>query len=342
MFIPDQFVGSLEVAQTPDKTTAPYNLNFYVGILRGLSARQKGISSKYFYDAQGDRIFQQIMACEEYYPFKCELEIFQNHSADLARQLMGDGSDTDLIELGAGDGQKSVYLLQALSRLQACYTYVPIDISGSIVSYLTGHLGSMVPDIRVSGLVGEYLPMLQEASRRSTNRKTVIMLGSNLGNMLPVDALKFCESIRALLNAGDRFMVGIDLKKSPQQVLAAYNDKQGITRRFNLNLLTRLNRELNADFNLGQFEHFPTYDPQSGSCKSYLISLQEQVVRFRLQDRTDCIYFQKYETIFTEISQKYSLAELEKMARMAGFEVIQNYYDANGWFVDMVWEAKQA
>ncbi|SEI50447.1 dimethylhistidine N-methyltransferase [Dyadobacter sp. SG02] len=341
MFIPDQFIGSVEVAPTSDKTTRPDILNFYVDVLRGLSARQKHISSKYFYDAQGDRIFQQIMACQGYYPFKCELEIFQNNSDELAQQLIGDGSDTDLIELGSGDAQKSIYLLQALSRLQACYTYVPIDISGSMVAYLTGNLGNMVPHIRVSGLVGEYLPMLQKAARRSTIRKTVMMLGSNLGNMLPVDALKLCERIRALLNAGDRFVVGIDLKKSPQQVLAAYNDKQGITRRFNLNLLARLNRELNADFNLDQFEHFPTYDPESGSCKSYLISLQEQAVTFRLQDRTDYIYFQKHETIFTEISQKYNIAELEKMAKIAGFEVIQNYYDANGWFVDMVWEAKQ-
>lgn len=341
MYIPDQFIGSSEVAATCDKPRASRKLNFYADILWGLSNYPKRISSKYFYDAKGDRIFQQIMACEEYYPFKCELEIFQNNSAELARQLIGDGSDIDLIELGAGDAQKSIYLLQALSRLQACYTYVPIDISGSMVAYLRGNLGSMVPHIRVSGLVGEYLPMLQKVARRSTNRKTVMMLGSNLGNMLPVDALKFCERIRALLNAGDRFVVGIDLKKSPQQVLAAYNDKQGITRRFNLNLLARLNRELNADFNISQFEHFPTYDPETGSCTSYLISLREQAVTFRLQDRTDCIYFQKHETIFTEISQKYTIAELDRMAKMAGFEVIQNYYDANGWFVDMVWEAKQ-
>ncbi len=310
---------------------------FYNDVISGLSASPKYLSSKYFYDATGDKLFQDLMNCEEYYPTKCELEIFSEKTADLCNAIIGDGDAFDLIELGAGDAMKSTYLLKYLLEKQVDFTYLPIDISSNVISYLNITLPVTLPGLQITGLNGEYFNMLKKAAAISNKRKVVMFLGSNIGNMPVAEAQEFCRELRNHLSPGDMVLIGIDLKKNPQTVLAAYNDKEGITRRFNLNLLDRINTELKADFKTGQFEHYPTYDPETGSCKSYLISLADQTVTI---NGTDKVHFKKDEYIYMEISQKFTVEQTEQMALNASFNPVYKFFDKKNWFTDAIWVAE--
>jgi len=308
---------------------------FYTDVINGLSNHPKRLSSKYFYDARGDKIFQELMNCEEYYPTNCELEIFSEKTAELAQAIAGDGGPFDLIELGAGDALKSSYLLQYLLEKDVDFTYLPIDISENVINYLNNDLPQSLPGINITGLNGEYFDMLKKAATLSTRRKVVMFLGSNVGNMPVKEAIEFIKELHKHLTSGDMLLIGIDLKKAPKTVLAAYNDKQGITKRFNLNLLERINRELKGDFDIAQFDHYATYDPETGACKSYLVSLSEQVVH--IGDAV--VHFAKDEYIYMEISQKFTITQTEQMAREAGFTPVQELFDSKQWFMDAVWLA---
>ena len=196
------------------------------------------------------------------------MEIFTRQAAENCQAMIADGEEFDLIELGAGDATKSSYLLKYLLDQHIDFTYLPIDISDNVISYLNITLPGKLPGLKMTGLNGEYFDMLKKAASISSRRKVVMFLGSNIGNMPVNEAEDFCRALKDHLSPGDMLLIGIDLKKNPKTVLAAYNDKQGITRRFNLNLLERINRELHADFNLSKFEHYPVYDPETGACKS--------------------------------------------------------------------------
>ncbi len=305
--------------------------------MAGLQASPKYLQSKYFYDTAGDKLFQDIMNCEEYYPTNCEMEIFAEQTKGLANAILVGGDGFDLIELGAGDATKSSYLLQHLLDKGVDFTYLPIDISGHVIDYLNSTLPVTLPGLKIDGLNGDYFDMLKKAAARSNRRKVVLFLGSNVGNMPVSAAEKFCRELRNHLSSGDMVLLGIDLKKNPKTILAAYNDKAGITKRFNLNLLERINRELNADFDLSQFDHYPTYDPETGSCKSYLISLADQSVKI---NGGEPIHFLKNEHIFMEISQKYTVAQSDQLAKVAGFNTDGHFYDKKQWFLDVIWIAE--
>jgi L-histidine N-alpha-methyltransferase len=308
--------------------------NFRKDVLDGLRAENKYLSSKYFYDETGDKLFQQIMACPEYYPTRCEMEIMQHQSGRMAQFFAGYSSSFDLIELGPGDASKSWFLLRELQKEKAAFTYYPIDISSQVIGWLEDKLPATLPGIHVRGLNGEYMEKMHQVNTFSPNRKIVLFMGANIGNMNVAHATQFCRQLRDHLQPGDLLLIGFDLRKHPRTILDAYNDRQGITRAFNLNLLRRINDELAADFDLDQFEHYPVYDPGSGACKSYLISRTEQEVH--IGDKT--IFFRENEPIFMEISQKYSLEETELMAVQAGFEPIHTFFDSKKWFADVLWQ----
>ncbi len=316
----------------PEDTTA----QFYADVIEGLQSTPKQLSSKYFYDAVGDKLFQDLMNCDEYYPTNCELEIFTEQTAEICRAMMGNGEVFDLIELGAGDAMKSTYLLKYLLEQKANFSYLPIDISDNVINYLNMTLPVTLPGLQVTGLNGDYFDMLKKAASLSNRRKVVLFLGSNIGNMAVSDAEEFCKQLRNHLSNGDMLLIGIDLKKNPKTVLAAYNDKEGITKRFNLNLLDRMNRELDADFDVTKFEHYPMYDPETGSCKSYLISLEDQQVKVR----EETVSFCKDEFIYMEISQKYNVMQTNQMATGAGFKPLNIFFDSKKWFIDAIWMAE--
>jgi L-histidine N-alpha-methyltransferase len=310
-------------------------VQFLTETLKGLEATPKYMHSKYFYDEQGDYIFQQIMDMDEYYLTNAEMDILQNQSADLAQIICEHGRPFDLIELGAGDATKSVHLLKELIDQQQVFSYLPIDISAHVIDDLESKLPLQFPTLDIRGLNGDYLDMLKEANMISDRRKVVLFMGANIGNMGADEAAGFCKELRALLSKDDILIIGFDLKKNPAKILAAYNDRAGITRAFNLNLLTRINRELGGDFIVDNFEHYACYDPESGMCKSYLISLSAQEVRI---GDAETISFSKDEYIYMEISQKYSINEIESLASKSGFLCKHHLYDKDNYFVDSIWE----
>jgi len=311
---------------------------FFNDVKHGLLSKSKNLYSKYFYDILGDSIFQELMHSPEYYLSKCELEILQNQSYVIANTIKDHFKEFDLIELGAGDASKSSFLLQALQKTDAEFTYYPIDISSNAIASLEKELPKTLPSLKITGLNGEYLDMLKQQTERSKKSKVVLFLGSNIGNMTSPDAIIFCEQVRKLLNPGDLLFIGFDLKKNPSTILAAYNDKEGLTRKFNLNLLKRINKELEGNFNLNNFYHYPCYDPGTGDCKSYLISGKDQEVKFGQGKDKLTVQFRENESIFMEISKKYDLTEIESIAVSSGFSVTNHFFDSKKWFVDSLWK----
>jgi L-histidine N-alpha-methyltransferase len=229
---------------------------FMRDVLNGLSAKPKQLSSKYFYDQRGDTLFQKIMESPDYYLTRCEAEIFRDQTAELVRSLTkGIDEPFDLIELGVGDGMKSKFLLRELLSMQTDFKYWPIDISGNILSLLKDGLAHL-SDLDYECLEGEYFDMLAQVVSVSRRPKVLMFLGANIGNMPLQAALRFCCELRQALQPGDKLLMGFDLKKNPFTVLQAYNDLEGVTRDFNLNLLERINRELGGDFAVDQFKHY--------------------------------------------------------------------------------------
>lgn len=319
------------ITSTPiTSATSPF-LN---DVLNGLMAEKKFLSSKYFYDETGDRIFQQIMEMGEYYLTDAEMEILQHQTDELANVMVSNSGAFDLIELGAGDATKSVHLLKTLLSRQIEFSYLPIDISQHVIEDLEENLPKKLPALKVQGLNGDYFAMVKKAKSLSGRRKILLFMGANIGNMDVAEAKEFCKALRNELSPEDLLIIGFDLKKNPRQILAAYDDAAGITKSFNLNLLSRINRELDGDFEVDQFDHYASYDPETGACKSYLVSLKDQVVN--IGDET--ISFAANEHIYMEISQKYSLKEINDLAMETGFTPTADFFDHQKYFVDTVWK----
>ena len=308
--------------------------NFKADVLRGLQSSPKFLMSKYFYDARGDIIFQKIMRSREYYPTRAEYNILRGQADEIANALVGKTSQIDLIELGAGDAVKSMHLINRLHEKNQLAVYAPIDISENIITFLEQKFKKRKPGITVTGYTGEYFDMLPRATGYSDRRKAILFLGGNMGNFLSEQMMVVCRKLFDYMDPGDKALIGFDLKKDPRKILDAYNDKGELTAAFNLNLLKRINRELGGNFRVNQFAHYPTYDPQTGYCKSYLVSEIKQSVQI---DETT-INFEKGEPIFTEVSQKFDIRELKNIAQETGFIQKETFMDRKKYFADVIWE----
>ena len=306
---------------------------FATAVSLGLNAPVKYLSSQYFYDEHGDRLFRAIMASPEYYLTNAEHEIFSNQKKAIIESF---AAGADIVELGAGDGSKTRLLLEEHMSRQSFF-YFPVDISKDSLAGLQARMSEWLPELEITPVAGEYLDALSRLPDHEAER-VFMFLGSNIGNFTPAQAAVFLARIRAHMSAGDQLLIGFDLKKDPQIILSAYNDAAGLTRLFNLNLLRRINRELGADFDLDQFEHYPSYDPQTGACKSHLVSRREQKVFINKLDET--FEFAAGECIFMEISQKYSIPELDNLAEQSGFEVQAGFTDSRQFFIDQIWQPK--
>ncbi|OQP45277.1 dimethylhistidine N-methyltransferase [Niastella yeongjuensis] len=309
-------------------------VKFYNEVIAGLSQYPKRLPSKYFYDATGDNLFQQIMHSPDYYVTRCELEIFTTQLPEMTKLVIKDGSPFDLIELGPGDCYKSIHLMKELTRLETDFNYLPIDISGAVLDQINTTLPPLLPNMPVQCMNGEYFQMLSKAKWYSSNRKVVLCLGGNIGNMTVEESHTFCKALHKHLNPGDLVIIGFDLVKNPNVIRTAYYDREGITSLFNLNLLERINQELEGNFNLNDFEHYCSYEPETGACKSFLVCLADRIVRIRNKE----IIFKKDEYIWMEISQKYNPGQISEMALSNGFKPIGNLMDSKRWFADACWE----
>lgn len=302
---------------------------FLEDVVRGLSSDPKSIPSRYFYDEKGDKLFQQIMKLEEYYLPDAELEILNHQTGKILRDLNLKDRSLDVIELGAGDGSKTLSFLQQAVQAGVDIHYFPLDISPDILTVNKNLIQKKLPGIEVHPVAGDFFKTLEEIPRVSA-RRMILFMGSNIGNLTDKEIERLLDKTGSAMENGDALLSAFDLKKSPYTILKAYNDSAGVTRQFNLNLLHRINRELGADFDVSRFEHYPAYDPVSGTVYSYLISKQKQTVH--LDDGNHSFQLTPFEAIKTEISRKFSLPEIEHMCRTNGFNAKTHYTDKKKWY----------
>ncbi len=311
--------------------------HFGLDVREGLTSKPKFLSSKYFYDKHGDELFRKIMELDEYYLTRSEFSIFRNKK-DQIQELLTGSQPFRLIELGAGDGAKTMVLLEHFSRNNVDFTFCPIDISPNVLNILESNVRSQLPEVQIEPMAGDYFKILHDIKVENHKRNVVFFLGSNIGNFTQELAVSFLKDIRKNLNPHDLMMIGCDLKKDPAVILNAYNDKNGVTRDFNLNLLTRINRELGGDFDLSRFKHYPTYNPSTGECSSHLISLKNQDVFIKELDLH--VHFERWEPIKMEISRKFNLDDIRALAEMSGFSVVETLFDDDQLFAESIWEVK--
>ncbi len=333
----------MNTSPTPELT------HFAEDVLSGLSSTPKRLSSKYFYDDEGSRLFQEIMRLPEYYPTRAELGIFQNqaHSileAFLSRDLstptnpqsaIRDPQLLDLIELGAGDGTKTAVLIEHFLKAGIDFTYSPIDISQEANDALSTRFREKFPDLRINPHTGDYFKVLGNLRNGGNRRKVLMFLGSNIGNFLRAQAVDFFRHLRGVMNLNDRAFIGFDMQKDPRVIVRAYDDPTGVTAAFNLNLLSRINRELGADFDVGKFSHYAQYRPVECAARSFLISREKQSVTITALNQT--FDFDQWEPIFMEISQKYTRTMIEELAAESDFEVETEFRDDINFYTDSLW-----
>lgn len=296
---------------------------FLEHVKEGLSKSPKKLSSRYFYDEKGDKLFQQIMQLDEYYLPECEMQIIKHQSKQVAQDISVTSDCLEIIELGAGDGTKTRHLLQQFLPYFSTLEYIALDISANILEENKKNVAACLPTLKHRTVAGNYFKTYP-AIPPSNNSRLVLFLGANIGNYLTSEAIDFFKFIKATLKPNDFFLVAFDMVKYPKKILAAYNDKKGITKKFNLNLLDRMNRELGANFNVDKFDHFPFYNPLTGIASSQLISLEAQKVSF---DGGFESVFDAYEAIHTEVSKKFFWTDIEEIADKADMYICQSYFD---------------
>ncbi|HKO87422.1 MAG TPA: L-histidine N(alpha)-methyltransferase [Burkholderiales bacterium] len=279
---------------------------FLQDVLRGLAQAQKKIPPKYFYDARGSELFEVICATPEYYPTRAEMSIMAAHIGDIAASIPRNHM---LIELGSGASLKTRLLIQHTQPL----AYIPIDVSASALEEACRGLAWRFPTLDIEPLVADFTALRLPKAEGQT--RVVYFPGSTIGNFYPDEAADFMRDLHAQLNEGDRLLIGVDLKKDPAILHAAYNDSQGVTAAFNLNLLERINRELGADFDIGNFRHLAFYNAERGWVEMHLQARHAMDVHLAGHR----FHFRAEESLHTEISCKYELAEFAALAASAGF-----------------------
>jgi dimethylhistidine N-methyltransferase len=297
--------------------------SFLNDVIRGLSAPRKTLPPKYFYDERGSQLFEAICELPEYYPTRTELAMLEAAAPDIARRI---GAGAAIVEYGSGSGRKTQGLIRALQP----HVYVAVDISGELLQSSVGALAAEFPKVRMVAICADYthaLP-LGDLETSDISRRAVFFPGSTIGNFDPPEALAFLTNACRVAGRGGAMLVGVDLKKERSVLLAAYNDAQGVTAAFNLNVLARINRELGGDFDLEKFEHRADYDAQAGRIEMHLVSRERQ--RVRVGDRE--FEFAASETIHTENSYKYAVEEFQAMAERAGFVAAHCWVDPQRLF----------
>ncbi len=292
-------------------------------VLAGLSLPQKTLSPKYFYDAHGSALFEEITRLPEYYPTRTELGILRQHGPEVGRAI---GPEAVIVEFGAGNVEKIRLLLDVLKQPRA---FVPIDISGDHLNEAAAALDAAYPGLTVLPVTGDFTKPLALPDHGALQgaRLTGFFPGSTIGNFLPDEAEAFLATARAVLRGGD-LLIGVDLVKDERILHAAYNDAAGVTAAFNLNMLTHLNRLVRADFNPDRFQHRAFYNAQLGRIEMHLVSSLRQTVHVDGQ----AFAFADGETIHTECSHKYTLPGFAAMAAKAGWQTARTWCDAKPWF----------
>lgn len=295
-------------------------------VVRGLCQTPKTLSPRYFYDDRGSQLFEQITELPEYYLTRTETEILKSCAPEIA-QITG---ACELIELGSGNSTKTRILLDAYESLGYPLVYCPIDISAGILESSAHSLLSDYPDLEVYGLVGTYEQALEKLPQAQLPTRMIGFIGSTLGNLNPAECDLFLTQIADALKSKEYFLLGIDLHKSTAQLEAAYNDRQGITAEFNLNMLHHLNQRFQGDFDLTQFQHVAVYNESDRQIEMHLRSLRSQIVHLKALNLT--VEFSAGETILSEISRKFDLDQMQQILSTKALNCVQTWTDPNRAF----------
>jgi L-histidine Nalpha-methyltransferase len=295
-------------------------------IIQGLTRSQKSLPPKYFYDDYGSELFEKICELPEYYPTRTEGEILRQYSDEIA-QITG---VCELVELGSGSSTKTLFLLDAYQKLASYCRYIPIDVSRGILKSSVLKLQQKYPAFFIEGLIGTYEQALIKLESSFTQSRMIFFLGSSLGNFSPRECDDFLRQTTKTLQVGDYFLLGIDLQK-PQEILEpAYNDSQGVTAAFNLNILSHLNWRFQGNFDLNLFTHQAIYNQTEAQIEMYLHCQKSHKVSLEALDLQVC--FADGESILTEISRKFDLVIMQKQLETHGLKTLKTWTDPKEWF----------
>ncbi|MEP6568990.1 MAG: L-histidine N(alpha)-methyltransferase [Acidobacteriota bacterium] len=296
-------------------------------VRRGLATQPKRFLPKYFYDQLGSQLFEAICLLPEYYLTRAENEILDRYADEIVALVDG---DITLIEMGSGSASKTRLLIEALLRKQAELLFIPVDISASALDSSSRILLQSYPQLRIEAFAADYFAGLTELGKEHRGRTLALFLGSNISNFDPDEALKFLRALRQVLRAGDALLLGADLKKDKSVLEAAYNDALGVTAAFNLNVLARINRELDGNFDLRAFQHRAFYNEALGRVEIYIESMREQTVSIAQLEME--VQFHEGEQIHTENSHKYDLNDIARLAAETGFAHGRTWLDSQERF----------
>ncbi len=298
-------------------------------VLNGLTGQPKTLSPWMFYDEEGSRLFEAITELPEYYVTRTERNILALHADEIVSTAAG-GRDLAMIELGAGTATKTGLLLNAAVGLQGSVTYYPIDVSATALEEARIRLEAEMPEVTVEPIVADYTEGMRQNSAVQAGRRLVLYIGSSIGNFSPADAVDVLRGVRSELSPGDGLLLGTDMVKDPDVLRAAYDDAAGVTAQFNMNMLARINRELDANFNPQLFRHQARWNEQQSRIEMHLESLLTQKVMVRALDLQ--LRFKLGETIHTENSYKFTDQRALALLTRAGFRLRRQWSDAKGWF----------
>lgn len=294
--------------------------------IEGLTQQPKSLSPKYFYDDLGSELFEKICELSEYYPTRTEAWILSQYADEIAKVT----KCCELVELGSGSSTKTQFLLDAYQKIAASCSYFPIDVSGGILKNSVLHLQEKYPDFSIHGLLGTYEQALSHLESNSLQSRMLFFLGSSMGNFKPTECDRFLTRVARTLQSGDYFLLGIDLQKPIDILEAAYNDNQGVTAAFNLNMLSHLNWRFQGNFDTDLFTHQAIYNQADTQIEMYLHCHKNHQVS--LNGLNLQVSFQAGESILTEISRKFNLATIQTKLAAQGLKTIQTWTDPQQWF----------
>lgn len=302
----------------------------------GLTAPDKFLPPKYFYDAVGSALFDVITLLPEYYPTRAEAEILRTSADEIVESC--ESPDLRLLELGSGSATKTRFIIESVFKRQKELLFMPNDISPSVLEDSSRVLLQLFPGLSVAAYAADYFTALENIEIDRSKCTLALFLGSNIGNFPPAEAREFLTALRKILKTGDCLLLGADLKKDAQTLIDAYDDSTLVTAAFNLNLLARLNKELEANFNLRRFKHRALYNEIEGRIEMHLESLTQQIVKINKLDLE--AQFLAGETIHTENSYKFDLTDLENLAADTGFELSRSWFDGEKRFSSNLFRAR--
>ncbi len=303
-------------------------------VIQGLSFEPKSLPPKYFYDQKGSQLFDQICQLPEYYPTRTETAILERYGSAIAQTT----GPCEIVELGSGSATKTRILLNAYTAAAYPLRYTPVDVSSTALVESSQQLLKEYPTLSIEGLVSTYEPALKALPVKHLSARMIVFIGSTIGNLRPDECNNFLARISKTLQPDDYFLLGLDLQKEISILEAAYNDSQGITAAFNLNMLRHLNRRFEGDFDLDAFAHIAYYNKQDNQIEMYLESVEAQIVRLKRLgltigfERGDGAASPSENRILSEISRKFNLADMEKALSSHQLSVVETFTDERQWF----------